>query len=234
LELESTADQSPLTVGVNTTATHVIVDLSTSTPYLAAVTATHGSKVADSVVRAAGTGGPVGVQVVPIPPGDSGSTALLNDTVVATGPASVAIEVTSGSVFLLPEGCRPFAAGASLVNVIAHGAVAGLATTAANAPPADCAPLSVVSATHSNYNGWRAGNGQVTNGGHNQVGPARTNPAVLFVSFPRNLHERPGAPTINAGSSTGLEATDLDGNPRVIGPAADIGAYEFRPLPRSP
>jgi hypothetical protein len=209
LELRSTANQSPLTVGVNPTATDLLVDLNTSTPYLAAVTTTPGSKVADSVVRAAGTGAPAGVQVVPIPSGGTGSTALLNDTVVATGPGSFAVEVTSCSVILLPGGCRPFVADASLVNVIAHGAVAGLATTAANTPPADCAPPSVVSATHSNYNGRRAGNGQVTNGGHNQIGPARTNPAVLFASFPRNLHERPGAPTINAAPRPGSRRLTL-------------------------
>jgi len=46
-----------------------------------------------------------------------------------------------------------------------------------------------------------------------------------------DYHLRPHSPAINAGDSTvaGLPATDLDGNPRIVGSAVDVGAYEFQP-----
>jgi hypothetical protein len=235
VDLESTASQPPLTEGVNVTVTHVIVDLDTSTRDLAAITATPGAKLADSVVRASGSGSPMGVQVQPLPPASPSLTALLNDTVVSTGRGGIAIEAVSVAIALLPDPCEGFTAQASLVNVIAFGSGTALETIGRDVPPATCPPpLSMVSAAHSNYNGVRALNGQVSNGGHNQTSLGLTNPAAIFLNFPINLHERPGAPTINAGSSIGLEATDLDGNPRIIGPAADIGAYEFRPRRAQP
>ena len=42
------------------------------------------------------------------------------------------------------------------------------------------------------------------------------------------FHETASSPTVDAGSSTapGLPATDLDGKPRVLGAAVDIGVYE--------
>ena len=45
-----------------------------------------------------------------------------------------------------------------------------------------------------------------------------------------NLRLRVGSPAINAGNnavaSPALPATDRDGNPRIVGGAVDIGAYE--------
>jgi len=48
-----------------------------------------------------------------------------------------------------------------------------------------------------------------------------------------------GSPLIDAGDPAGLAAgessTDLDGNPRIVGAAHDVGAYEFQPpLPSQP
>ncbi|HEY5911032.1 MAG TPA: choice-of-anchor Q domain-containing protein, partial [Verrucomicrobiae bacterium] len=37
----------------------------------------------------------------------------------------------------------------------------------------------------------------------------------------------PGSPTIDAGNTASAPATDQRGFPRPVGPAADIGAYEF-------
>jgi hypothetical protein len=227
LELRSAGDQPLVTVGVNATLTHDIVQMKTVVDGLVAVTATPSSRLVDDVIRGLGWGAPTGVRVVAIPPGSPGVTTLLNDTVVST--EGVAIEVTSGSAILPPPRCHGFQADASLVNVIAHGRLGGMETDAANGAPANCAPQSVVTVKYSNYNGVRADNGGVTSGGHNQTGTGVTNPEAIFRAYPTDLHERPGAPTINAGYSTGLEATDLDGNPRIIGPAADVGAYEFRP-----
>jgi hypothetical protein len=65
------------------------------------------------------------------------------------------------------------------------------------------------------------------------VTPANTaanqSAAPLFVNASGgDLHEATGSPTIDAGATDPANgATDLDGNPRTIGPATDIGAYEF-------
>ncbi|MCK4773648.1 MAG: FG-GAP repeat protein, partial [Candidatus Krumholzibacteria bacterium] len=44
-----------------------------------------------------------------------------------------------------------------------------------------------------------------------------------------DLHLMPGSPAINAGDNTAphLTATDLDGNPRIMGGTVDMGAYEY-------
>jgi predicted outer membrane repeat protein len=54
----------------------------------------------------------------------------------------------------------------------------------------------------------------------------------LFVdALGGNLRLQSGSPAIDAGdnSAPNLPATDLDGNPRVVGAAVDMGAYEFDP-----
>ncbi|MCB9336498.1 MAG: right-handed parallel beta-helix repeat-containing protein [Lewinellaceae bacterium] len=48
----------------------------------------------------------------------------------------------------------------------------------------------------------------------------------LFVSS-TDLRLQPGSPAIDAGKAAGAPTTDRDGKPRPIGPAFDMGAYEF-------
>ena len=57
----------------------------------------------------------------------------------------------------------------------------------------------------------------------------------LFLGIARgDLRLRPGSPALDAGIVVpGLTATDLDGGPRVVGPAPDMGAYETDVPPRS-
>ena len=49
-----------------------------------------------------------------------------------------------------------------------------------------------------------------------------------------NLHLRPGSPAIDAGNDDYIDdidnATDLDGNPRKLGDAVDLGPYELSDL----
>ena len=64
----------------------------------------------------------------------------------------------------------------------------------------------------------------LTDLGGNQAAPP------LFVDAAKgDYHEASGSPTIDAGAVDQLGATDFEGNPRVIGSAPDIGAYEFVP-----
>ena len=64
------------------------------------------------------------------------------------------------------------------------------------------------------------------------LSPQRGDP--LFASL-TDFHELAGSPTIDTGTPAGLtSAVDLDGHPRTLGSAPDIGAYEFQPPPATP
>lgn len=53
-------------------------------------------------------------------------------------------------------------------------------------------------------------------------------PATTFVDPARgNFHLRPGAAVIDQGAAEGAGETDIDGQPRLVGPASDLGADEF-------
>lgn len=48
----------------------------------------------------------------------------------------------------------------------------------------------------------------------------------------RDFHEKHTSPSIDAGGTAPSDDTDLAGNPRTLGAAVDIGAYEFLPSPQ--
>jgi parallel beta-helix repeat protein len=55
-------------------------------------------------------------------------------------------------------------------------------------------------------------------------------PAALFVAPGSDFHLSPGSPAIDAGTSSGAPARDIEGNPRPVGGGYDIGAYEVQLL----
>lgn len=53
-------------------------------------------------------------------------------------------------------------------------------------------------------------------------------PAQLFVAPGSDFHLRSDSPAVDAGSASSAPATDLDGLPRPVGAAVDVGAYELQ------
>lgn len=143
------------------------------------------------------------------------SFVLRNVTAVATAAGSTAISLSAD-----PSGSttdRPATMDAK--NTIARGALYDLAEHGANVP--NSATL------HVAYSNYRPGsvNGVITNDGHNQsADPSFVNAAA------GDLHELAGSATVDAGTPDAQNGpSDIDGDPRGIGLAPDIGADEYQP-----
>jgi hypothetical protein len=169
--------------------------------------------IRNSIFRVEGPGS-VGLSGVgSVPPG---SAVARNVTAIASGGNSFGVSA---------EYNEPVEGGFTLelLNSIAQGGEADLKATAG----AKGAGNIVVS--HSNFNTSKTvGEGaRVIDGGGNQTAPP------LFVDAEnRNYHEAAGSPTIDAGIAGELGPLDLEGNPRILGPAPDLGAYETsNPVP---
>ena len=140
------------------------------------------------------------------------SAAARNVTVLASGSNSRGAvaeynEVAPGSFTL------------ELENSILQGSEADLAPVAGPEGPGE------ILATHDNFDTANpVGETKVIDGGGNQAA------APHFVDSENgDYHEAGGSPTIDAGLAGELGPLDLGGNPRVLGAAPDIGAYEFAP-----
>lgn len=144
------------------------------------------------------------------------TAAVRNVTAEATGPKSLGLGVS------FPGG---FEDGSETVNVV-NSIVAGTEfdLRAFNGPEG---PGKLV-VSHSNFRTKKGeGAATITDAGGNQTA------APLFVAAAGgDFREAAGSPTIDAGvPDAEIGALDLAGNPRVIGPAPDIGAFEFIPPP---
>lgn len=112
-------------------------------------------------------------------------------------------------------------------NVIASGGSEDIRAVLNNT-----AITSSIDLNHSNFDtATSAGGGLVTAPG---TGPPRNNQTVapLFVDLAgRDLHQAPTSPTIDAGDVNAfmLSDLDIDGDPRTVGGAPDIGSDEFVP-----
>ena len=144
------------------------------------------------------------------------SVTLRNVTAYSTGPFSAA---------LLVGGVSGAPATVNVTNSILRdvGGYADIRTYSEQAEPV------AVNLDHSNFGSVQPASPTDTitapgaGAGNQTANPLFVNPAFL------NLREAAGSPTINAGTSSGVVAgeVDLDGNPRIADGAPDIGAYEF-------
>jgi hypothetical protein len=143
--------------------------------------------------------------------GATSTSSVRNVTAIATGSNGVAIHADASGTST---------ATLNLVNVIARGGQGGvdLKATTFNGGAA------TISAAHSNYGTESvAGNGDISNGGGNQLFKA-----PLFVNAAAgDYRQAAGSPTIDAGVNEPINgAFDFEGDPRRIG-TMDIGADEF-------
>lgn len=138
---------------------------------------------------------------------------LRNVTAQATGPGSIGVSVS------FPGGLEGGSATADLGNVIASGTQFDLRAFDGGEGPGK------IVASHSNFDTAKGeGAATITNAGGNQTA------APLFVDAASgDFREVAGSPTIDAGANDQIGPFDLAGNPRSLGTAPDIGAYEFIP-----
>jgi hypothetical protein len=156
-------------------------------------------------------------------------TLLRNVTAIASGRGSKALEANYFYSSRVPGQGGIIDAR----NVIARGVAADVSGDLPPSCPQGtfCRPGTV----QIGYSNFRTAAGYVDmTPGHNQwtwADPLLVNPVV---GADRDFHETCASPTIDAGTSDRQNGTtDLDGRPRRLGPAPDIGAYErtrHRPL----
>lgn len=155
--------------------------------------------------------------------------ATITDSLVHTaGDGQPALSVVQGTVNLRnvtavaspgsSYGIRTAGFNATLIarNTIARGSAGDVSVQ-----PGDTATLS-----HSNFRSTGPG---ITDAGGNQTGDP------LFRDIPSDFRLQPDSPAIDAGTDDPLNGpTDLEGNPRRLGAATDIGAYETARPPADP
>lgn len=170
--------------------------------------------VRDSLLRGEGTNS-LGMESLAVDLGEPAST-VRNVTALATGVNSVGIQ----SRYNGPGGGNHTLV---LGNSIANGSAFDLrAENSGNGP-------GVIQVSNSNFDSASATGAASISGPANQVAPP-----VFVDAAAGDYREAPGSPTIDAGSSEGIGALDLAGNPRLLGAAPDIGAFEFVPPPPPP
>jgi len=140
-----------------------------------------------------------------------------NVTAIATGENSAGVRVHNTNIMFLPP---TKTCSLDLRNGIASGAESDLQTSGS---PYGIANIDV---SNSNFVTTKPASGSIG-------GPSNQTASPLFVNAAAgDYREAPGSPTIDAGAVDPLLGpVDLDGNPRTVGPAPDIGAFEYVPPP---
>lgn len=174
----------------------------------------------DLIVTASGSDGGVVLQSA------QGGTNLVGSVVTCNGCSGGAVIMTQAedrgldtvvNVTAIANGGAPAISASgnnstlSLVNVIAAGSASDINAAASKLP------------LQASFSSFRAGaSSNVADGGGNVGAPLLADAAG---------HEALGSPTLDAGTTDARAgATDPDGNPRTVGPATDIGAYETTTL----
>ena len=175
----------------------------------------------DSVLTASGTG-------TAAASAESGATLLLrhSDAIGSTrGSAALRVAGCTGNVFT----CSGGAASLDAQDVIARAGGATLVLSA-TCNTACSGPVASMSLNHSNFNPASvsrvgpAGASALTLGARNQ--DRRTTPPVLI----DGVHQAASSPTVDHGAPYDrMASSDIDGNPRTVGAATDIGADELVP-----
>ncbi len=132
-------------------------------------------------------------------------------TAIATGPSSRGVAVSC-------PGCLPFETGTiDLTNTIARGVETDLRASSGSSTK--------IVVESSNFETSKGTAESIVDKGGNQTTPP------LFVDAANgDYREAAGSPTIDAGVTDPANGPlDLEGNPRTVGAATDIGAYEFVP-----
>jgi hypothetical protein len=171
------------------------------------------------------------------------TTSLTDSTCFDTAPNGDAISPTAlGDINLVLKGVTAEATGngaagidlggtpaphlyVTVTNSIIHGAAADLA----EATP-QTGQLERITIAHSDYSTrYPATPGT---GESFVVGAGNVSAAPKFVNAAGgNFKEQRGSPTVNKGAADSAHDTDLAGNPRTLGEAPDMGAYELLQRP---
>jgi hypothetical protein len=183
------------------------VRASVSGEFAAAMAAYGDCTVRDSVALATGTNSMALVASVMI---GSYTAVARNVTALATGTGSRGVAASCTA-------CIGGSITFDLRNVIANGGGKDIEPLSGS--------FSKILVSNSNFDTTGGEAGAITNLGGNQTA------APLFVNGEAgDYREAAGSPTIDAGAADAqLGSLDMDGNPRTVGAAPDIGAYEFVP-----
>lgn len=149
---------------------------------------------------------------------------LRNVTAIATGSGSRGVSVAS-SQFCASGTCHRDPASAVAKSIIARGQATDLLVDDRACQPRPCGARLDVSHSSFRRDHVAVRRGHLDDRGHNDHASPR------FVDPGRNnFHERRGSPTVDRGTRDRFSgARDLDGHPRELGRAVDIGAYELSP-----
>ena len=147
----------------------------------------------------------------------AGSLAGSN-TAVARNVTAIATGANSKGAFVWCLACFPTGSiTLDLRNAIVSGGGNDLEASGAST-------TAKIVVSNSNFDSSKGEPGSIVDPGANQTAPP------LFISpGAGDYREAPGSPTIDAGTNNQLGATDFEGNPRTVGLAPDIGAFEFMP-----
>ena len=166
--------------------------------------------VRDSLIRASGK---EAVAISGFLFGGTATALIRNVTAIASGTKSIGISSSYGEIIL------PGSYTLDVKNSIAQGELADLSANQLAFP-------GNIAISNSNFDTQQTTGSATITGGSNQTAPP------LFVDAAAgDYRQAPNSATIDAGVADQIGALDLDGNPRTLGAAPDIGAFEFTPPP---